>query len=814
MAANDDMSEHDTQERTQTASGAGQPTSSKREIIIADNQHVQCGDVAGQLDVTVIADISHKEEQYLTIYQELSAITAPAFEGAHREVFTAPSDVPSSGLEESSNANDASQLASGILQQDLTAEQVTLIYGTNGNKNETKGAANSVLGADGNKHPVTEFSYAEPASSPSQAVLAVQGQQEDDVASDAETDDTEGPVENHRRRRVPASVDSHGVSSPAPHPRNARFAGNEDEEQESDDDEYPDDETRDSEDEEEIDEDEERQVAEFQSKLKRSVAQRNQNQKPDWGRRHELFEDGGDVQEVPRQDFDRNFQGQPCIKHEPGVHGYGGPHQTQKPVPHGYDPRLVDPFSGGMFNGQQASLFMSAPESARMPAAPNAPHPFTPNFPYSLPQGQHAMGFQDPHYHSYSQAPYQPGYTLLPVSPYEMQARGLQPPPPPEHYQPPPRGIATVRNVQKKHVPAKKEVSEASEGSDDDEPLRTRVPRHPSKVSDAVEDRSPLPSKATKRGKQPKQESEFDLEMVSSQVKAKPKVGFKDPKATKAAKVAPKKSAPAEQPAQPKQSQPDDQVPTSPVTIDWKLPRYEATFEAPKTKDDPTVAKVSLPNLVREEVLLSPDHAQQEAHLLLQVFLPAHQALAQPDPAPAQAALNFHTIALMVIEAFVQFEIGDEYGTGRGHYHNSHDQSDVEYLRQRSAKDADPDEIFFAVIDRWRAGLESHKESAKMIRGVQEFCDVALDVIYYIKEHGLLKERKNAWEETISKKGAKKVQEDDEESGTVKGKKRGAAVNELTPKKKAKTASKAKKTVEVRKKPKTSGVAVTVVRKR
>lgn len=173
----------------------------------------------------------------------------------------------------------------------------------------------------------------------------------------------------------------------------------------------------------------------------------------------------------------------------------------------------------------------------------------------------------------------------------------------------------------------------------------------------------------------------------------------------------------------------------------------------------------------------------------------------------------------MVIEAFVQFEIGDEYGTGRGHWHNAHDQSDVDYLRQRSAKDADPDEIFFAVIDRWRAGTESGKESAKLIRGVQEFCDVALDVIYYIKENGLLKERKNAWEEKGSKKGAKKVEEgNSEEEGfgaAAKGKKRGATkVNEVTPRKRPKPSKKAEpKTPAKKKKPRASAVAVTVVRK-
>lgn len=640
-----------------------------------------------------------------------------------------------------------------------------------------------------------------------------QDQQESETGSDVESEEADEPVRSRSRRCVP----------------------DEEEEEESEDGEYSDDGSGDSED-EEADEVNEKDIAEFQDKLKHNVAQRVPNQKVKWNQRHELFEDDEDVQEVPRQEFNRTLTAQPRIKQEPSFHSYSGPSQAQQQPQYVGDLRSMDPFAGGMYPGHQSQSFMSAPQpgmqpnhsvtsngyqlQAHMPAAPKTPLPFSPGFPFNGftgPHGQHGMGFRDAHYQPYGQALAQSGYNPLPMSPFETHGQSFVPPPQ-VHYQQAPRGVATNRNVQQRGVEKKHSPEEALNSSDDDEPLRERMQRHPSKVSTAVEDSSPPALKTTKRGKEQKQESDSEGGDISSKVKAKPKLGFKAPKATKAATVskkstAPAQSAPSTQPTQAAQFDQVDQA--SQPTIDWKLPRYEAIFEPPKTKDDPTVAKISIPRLVREELLLSPDHAQQEAHLLLHVFLPAHQALAEPDPAPATAALNFHTIALMVIEAFVQFEIGDEFGTGRGHWHNAHDQSDVEYLRQRSAKDADPDEIYFAVVDRWRAGMESGKESAKMIRGVQEFCDIALDVIFYIKENGLLKERKNAWEEKGSKKGAKKVEEDSEEEGfgaVAKGKKRGATkVNQVTPRKKPKTTTKPE---PKKKKLKASGVAVTVVRKK
>lgn len=178
----------------------------------------------------------------------------------------------------------------------------------------------------------------------------------------------------------------------------------------------------------------------------------------------------------------------------------------------------------------------------------------------------------------------------------------------------------------------------------------------------------------------------------------------------------------------------DDEDPDDSIEpISWKLPDHEVSYQPSTANNDMPSAKVSLPGLVREEILLAPDHADQEAQLFLHVFLPAHQALPTPDPAPAHAVLNFHTIAVLVLEAFTQFELGDELGRD---YQN---QTRASPPPSRSATDANVDDIFFAVIDRWRAGLESGKQPLKLIRGCQEFCDVALDVIYYVKEHGLLK---------------------------------------------------------------------------
>lgn len=216
--------------------------------------------------------------------------------------------------------------------------------------------------------------------------------------------------------------------------------------------------------------------------------------------------------------------------------------------------------------------------------------------------------------------------------------------------------------------------------------------------------------------------------------------------------------------------------PQLPSLINWKLPAYDIHFSpspppasTSSSKPKPTkdsslpIAKISLPGLIREPLVLSPDHTAQELSLLTNIFLPGQQALATPDPEPALAVLNFHSIAMMVVEAYVQFEIGDEMGRGGPAYFSKYSSSsssdedddggakgkgkakanakkkeEKEYVRIRCARTANVDDIFFAVIDRWRAGLESNKKAFKLIRGIQEFVDVALDVIFWIKENGLL----------------------------------------------------------------------------
>jgi hypothetical protein len=432
------------------------------------------------------------------------------------------------------------------------------------------------------------------------------------------------------------------------------------------------------------------------------------------------------------------------------------------------------------------------------------------------PRGELATGSQDPLHamQSYGQQPSASGYKCAAMSPQATQARASGP-----HAarQGPLKHVAmpSLPKTQQRGAKRLRIVNE-SDNTDDEEPLRTRVPRHPSVVSDSVIGSSPPAQNHSGHGKEQDEAEDSEPQVLSS----KPKLGFTAPKGKK---IAPKSATPAPELAQSQNAKRKESSSSSIGSIDWTLPKYEAQFEPGETKHDPTVAKVSIPGIVREELILSPDHAEQETHLLLHLFLPTQQALAIPESMPALAILNFHTVAVMVIEAFVQFEIGDEWGTGRGHWHNDHDQGDADYERQRDAKDADPDEIFFAVIDRWRAGSEANKQPSKLIRGVQEFCDIALDMIHYIREHGLLKERQRAVRKDKGvKRGAKKVGEDEEgeeedqkEIKANKSVKRGAGkVNEPAVKKKAKVEAKAKPKAKApvkRKRPSTTGV--TVIRK-
>jgi hypothetical protein len=418
-------------------------------------------------------------------------------------------------------------------------------------------------------------------------------------------------------------------------------------------------------------------------------------------------------------------------------------------------------------------------------------------------QQHHSLGpmdYQNMQYHgqSYGEAQLHQGYSNFPPSPYEMPAQRYAGSPS-NRWSQDPLAMPAQRNTQSRTPQQNQDAKEDDcTDDDDDKPLRTRAPQRQSVLGNSDES-SPAPvPKTPKRGKPQDEGNESEIQFVSS----KPSMGFK---ASRPKSTAPKSSS---DPQTPQDSKfPTKESISSNSPINWKLPQYEATFEPPKTKDDTTVAKISIPGLVREEILLSPDHAEQETHLLLNVFMPAQQALATPDTSPAQAVLNFHTIAVMVIEAYIQFEIGDEFGTGRGHWHSDHDRTDTEYKRLRDAKDADTDEIFFAVIDRWRAGTESNKQPSKMIRGAQEFCDVALDVVFYIKENGLLASEKWKEEERIKKK------EKEEKKAKGARNKRGAQkASEPTVRKKVKTGK--EKVVENKKKGRASTAAVTVIRRK
>jgi hypothetical protein len=538
-------------------------------------------------------------------------------------------------------------------------------------------------------------------------------------------------------------------------------------------------------------------VKDLEAQLKRKIAEARAK----LNQHRELYGDPMEYEVLRQDDSNREARAPPRMQRGPGFEDYGEQRHLQQPY-NGFDPRSfvargVPAYRDAMHHGElnspyalpqyQLSEHPASPgtesfaqDPMRMPLVPPMMHPYQTGG-MAAPQGytshrQHMMNRQAAQYHahSYGQAPPQSVYAPFPISPYEMQARPTLSPS--SNQWPPSRqDMPAGRNLQQRAAP-KSRVVEESDSTDDDEPLRTRIERHRSTISvNSSDNRAAAAQEPVSHHKQPDhiQEPESDSDFVPSKPAAK--MGFK---ATKVKKTTKETKAKPIIPEKPPRLQPTQSTPTkiktedesaSDAPIDWKLPKFEATFEPAQNVNEPSVAKISIPGIYREELLLSTDHGEQETDLLLNIFMPAQKALTVPDPAPATAILNFHTIAVMVIEAFVQFEIGDEWGTGRGHWHDDHDHGDVEYQRLRDAKDADPDEIFFAVIDRWRAGVESNKDPSKLIRGVQEFCDVALDIIYYIKDNGLLKQRKRAVRSDKGvKKGARKVGEDDETKSPAK----------------------------------------------
>ncbi|KAL5383733.1 hypothetical protein DPSP01_005837 [Paraphaeosphaeria sporulosa] len=249
--------------------------------------------------------------------------------------------------------------------------------------------------------------------------------------------------------------------------------------------------------------------------------------------------------------------------------------------------------------------------------------------------------------------------------------------------------------------------------------------------------------------------------------------------------------------------------------ISFKLPQYHVEVMPLRTKDDYPEVRVNLPGMIRESLLLTPDHAHQEIHLLKHLFMPGQQSLATPDPAPMVALLNFHTIATMVLEAYTAYEVGDLEATTFASSSSNNKKDDTEAL------DATKDEIFFAVMDRWRVGLaeETLKPSYKLIRGVQEFCDIALDVIYYLEEYGFVdgpqmmrKERGDKGvKKSKDKNGGKKAgagngsdEDDVSEGSTPKKRSRSSKAHNDSPLKgKGKTKGEVN-ALQARKKPKTT----------
>lgn len=225
-----------------------------------------------------------------------------------------------------------------------------------------------------------------------------------------------------------------------------------------------------------------------------------------------------------------------------------------------------------------------------------------------------------------------------------------------------------------------------------------------------------------------------------------------------------------------------DIVPEAPPSdeISFKLPQFYVEVIPIKTKDDYPEVRVNLPGMIRESLILTPDHTHQEIHLLKHLFMPGQQSLATPDPEPMTALLNFHTIATMVLEAYTAYEFGDLEAKTSSSSSSAKKNNDAEAL------DATKDEIFFAVMDRWRVGLaeETLRPSYKLIRGVQEFCDIALDVIYYLEEHGFVEGPQTIRKER-SDKGVKKSKDETsrEKAGTGGDSEEADASEVSTPKK-------------------------------
>jgi hypothetical protein len=427
------------------------------------------------------------------------------------------------------------------------------------------------------------------------------------------------------------------------------------------------------------------------------------------------------------------------------------------------------------------------------------PQPLIPTMPpHEHPQGQQQSGmYSQNSMYSSLHGPFQYGYrqSQMPTEyPYQQSF-----PPQPQHSFQMPVSTANLASSDLHVVPQthgkrkaqNEDVYEHSgegecESSDDDEPLLIRTRRHhssDSQVEATISRRALNLGNVGTYEENPTDRDDEDVRVPGR--KARLKLTIKKPP-SKAPQIEPHsiqyKSAPPHRPlpqAIPQTPQHSNEDPES-NEISWKLPSYAVEPQPTDPEEDQPKVKITLPNMIRETLLLSPDHATQETDLLRHLFLPGQQALAVPEPQPIIATLNFHNVAGMVLDAYAAFEAGDELTSvgrkKRGIPISSSPNTDEEAeheAAQNDVRDADIDEIFLAVIDRWRAGKASNKKSYSLIRGVQEFCDIALDIIYYIHEHGLLREenaarvRKERCDKGI-KRGPRGTKEEEREVGGKK----------------------------------------------
>lgn len=228
--------------------------------------------------------------------------------------------------------------------------------------------------------------------------------------------------------------------------------------------------------------------------------------------------------------------------------------------------------------------------------------------------------------------------------------------------------------------------------------------------------------------------------------------------------------------------------------ISWTLPKFEVLSIPPASKNDNHQAKVSIPGIVREEILLDATHWELEVDLFVNVFLPMQRMLGNaPDNEPAHAILNFHTIAVLAIEAFVNYEVGEITSGGLDLARlNRQIRKDGEFERIHDAREASSTDMYFACVDRWRAGLESDKKPFAMIRGAAEFSDGVIPIIDYIIGNGLVKEKPKKPRKPRSEKGKRRKQAEDDTDAEdadagLNGVAAGTKVNTVQPRKKLKT---------------------------